>query len=86
MIFFYFNQGLGKSNIFIEEKRYIMKKLALKFSFFAAFLCVLGSLMQCKEKNPKLLVDYEINLDQPDPKLKPFDSTLINSFFENFRS
>jgi murein L,D-transpeptidase YcbB/YkuD len=61
-----------------------MKKLVLKFSFFAAFLCVLGSLMQCKEKNPKLLVDYEINLDQPDPKLKPFDSTLINSFFEKF--
>lgn len=41
-------------------------------------------LMQCKNKDSMAFSDYELKLDQPDPELKPFDSTLIAPFFEKF--
>lgn len=41
-------------------------------------------LTQCKKKEPKIIADLELKLDQPDPELKPFDSTLIAPFFKKY--
>lgn len=39
---------------------------------------------QCKKKDPKKITDLELKLDQPDPELKPFDSTFIEPFFKKY--
>jgi murein L,D-transpeptidase YcbB/YkuD len=37
-----------------------------------------------KAKRPNTSTNLELNLDQPDPELKPYDSTLVNDFFKKF--
>lgn len=39
-------------------------------------------LMKCRAKQPAAVIDLELKLDQPDPALKAFDSTLVIAFFE----
>ena len=56
----------------------------LKFSWFAAVVFSCGIVTQCKQKKNQLLTDYELKLDTADPELKPFDSTLVASFFMKF--
>lgn len=41
-------------------------------------------LTQCKNKDSIAFTGYELKLDQPDPELQAFDSTLIASFFKKF--
>jgi murein L,D-transpeptidase YcbB/YkuD len=41
--------------------------------------------LQCKAKRMPVVVDLELKLDQPDPALKPFDSTLVAPFFEKYK-
>jgi murein L,D-transpeptidase YcbB/YkuD len=40
--------------------------------------------LKCKAKQPVTSINLELNLDQPDPALKPYDSTLVNDFFKKF--
>ncbi len=61
-----------------------MKNIILRFSGIVLLVFILGNLIQCKKKEPKVVADYQIILDSPDPELKPFDSLLINPFFEKF--
>lgn len=41
-------------------------------------------LAHCKNKEPKVIAEFELKLDQSDPELKAFDSTLIEPFFKKF--
>lgn len=41
-------------------------------------------LMKCRAKQPAAVIDLELKLDQPDPALKAFDSTLVAPFFEKY--
>ncbi|CAM4084331.1 murein L,D-transpeptidase [Flavobacterium antarcticum] len=50
----------------------------------SALLCSCLFLTNCKNKQPKVLAELELKLDQPDPELKPFDSTLIEPFFKKY--
>ena len=61
-----------------------MKKLSFKILNRSLFIAVLACILHCKDKDAKVLADYQINLNQVDPYLKPFDSTLISPFFEKF--
>ena len=40
--------------------------------------------INCKKKEPRVVADLEMKLDQPDPALKPFDSTLVEPFFKKY--
>ena len=40
--------------------------------------------VNCKKKEPKVVAELELKFDQPDPELKPFDSTLVEPFFKKY--
>ena len=41
-------------------------------------------LFKCRAKQPAAVIDLELKLDQPDPNLKAFDSTLVGPFFKKY--
>ena len=61
-----------------------MKNSSTRIVFLSILLTFALSLIQCKKKESKPLAKYELELNQPDPALKPFDSSLVAPFFEKF--
>lgn len=61
-----------------------MKNSRTRIVFLSILLTFAFSLIQCKKKESKPLAKYELELNQPDPALKPFDSSLVAPFFEKF--
>ncbi len=61
-----------------------MKNSSTRIVFLSILLTLALSLIQCKKKENKPLAKYELELNQPDPALKPFDSSLVAPFFEKF--
>lgn len=59
-----------------------MKTNLIRLFFVGMLLVNCIVLIRCNNKDPKILSDYELKLDQPDPALKPFDSTLVEPFFK----
>jgi len=60
------------------NRKYIIL-VAVTLVVFAVFV-----FLKCKAKQSVAAINLELNLDQPDPELKPYDSTLVNDFFKKF--
>lgn len=60
-----------------------MKNNKWSKALIGVLICSLFFLIQCKEK-PKVVADFELKLNQPDPELKPFDSISLDSFFQKY--
>ncbi|WP_432672598.1 L,D-transpeptidase family protein [Flavobacterium sp. SM2513] len=60
-----------------------MKNKKWVISLIGVLFCSSFFFIECKEK-PKVVANYEMKLDQPDPELKPFDSLSLESFFQKY--
>ncbi len=61
-----------------------MKNILFRIYFIGMLLCGSLLIIQCKNKKPAQFSDFQMNLDKPDPALKPFDSTLVAPFFKKY--
>jgi murein L,D-transpeptidase YcbB/YkuD len=65
----------GKEKIKKMKRRYII------ISSTTVVVIALAVILKCNAKQPVAVADFELKLDQHDLALRPFDSTLIASFF-----
>jgi murein L,D-transpeptidase YcbB/YkuD len=61
-----------------------MKRKYLMLSIAISLIATTLILLKCKAKEPIVVANLELKLDERDPELKPFDSTSITVFFDKF--